>query len=424
MKLLSHSLLAAFLALAAAWPAAAHEGHIHADEAAPIAIMPSTGPQIESSGSVFELVATARGHELTIYLDRADTNVPVDGATIEITTDGKPPVAAKPIGAGTYEAEATWLDEPGAKPLVFTVMAGEEADLLNGVLQVSQPVAASAEQHSLMELLAQPVSWLLIAGGVIAGLVVALILRPASRGTTALLFVAGALVFAIPPPAEAHEGHDHAEETPAAAMAMGNVPRRQPDGSVFVPKATQRLLEVRTKPVREETAPRTFEAIGTVIADPSAFGRVQAPMDGLVELGDHGLPYVGQRVQAGQVLARLSPTIPVADLGTMQQLRAEVAGKLKVAEQKLSRLSRISTVVAQSDIEDTRAELEALREQRRVLEEKDIEKIRTQSAGQWCDLGGQRAGRPGGERARHAVRDPRSRSALGGGRGRGHPRRR
>ena len=83
----------------------------------------------------------------------------------------------------------------------------------------------------------------------------------------------------------------------------------------------------------------------------------------------------GQRVQAGQVLARLSPTIPVADLGTMQQLRAEVAGKLKVAEQKLSRLSRISTVVAQSDIEDTRAELEALREQRRVLEEKDIEKF-------------------------------------------------
>ena len=39
-------------------------------------------------------------------------------------------------------------------------------------------------------------------------------------------------------------------------------------------------------------------------------------------------------MQAGQVLARLSPTIPVADLGTMQQLRAEVAGKLKVAEQK------------------------------------------------------------------------------------------
>ncbi len=376
MTLLSHYLLAAFLVVAAARPVAAHEGHDHADEAAPAAMLQSTGPLIESSGSVFELVATARGHDLTIYLDRADTNVPVEGASIEITTDGKPPLAAKPIGAGTYEAEATWLDEPGAKPLVFTVIVGEEADLLNGVLHVANEADVQpAGGLSLTERLAQPVSWLLIAGGVIAGFVVAVMLRPASRGTAGLLVASGALMFAVPRPAEAHEGHDHAEEIPAAAMAVGNVPRRQPDGSVFVPKPTQRLLEVRTQPVREETAPRTFEAIGTVIADPSAFGRVQAPMDGLVELGDQGLPYVGQRVNAGQVLARLSPTIPVADLGTMQQLRAEVAGKLKVAEQKLSRLSRISTVVAQSDIEDTRAELEALREQRRVLEEKDIEKI-------------------------------------------------
>lgn len=375
MKLRSNILLAAFLVLAAACPAAAHEGHVHADQAAPSSMMPSTGPQIESTGSVFELVAAARGHDLTIYLDRADTNVPVDGATLEITTDGKPPVMANPIGAGTYQAEATWLDEPGAKPLVFTVTAGEEADLLNGVLQVPQSAEASAEEHSLSELMAQPVSWLLIAGGVIVGFFVALFLRPTSHRLAVLLFIAGALVFAMPLPLEAHEGHDHAEETPAAAMATGHVPRRQPDGSVFVPKATQRLLDLRTQPVREETAPRTFEAIGNVIADPSAFGRVQAPMDGLVELGDHGLPYVGQRVQAGQVLARLAPTIPIADLGTMQQLRAEVAGKLKVAEQKLSRLSRISTVVAQSDIEDTRAELEALREQRRVLEEKDIEKF-------------------------------------------------
>jgi RND family efflux transporter MFP subunit len=98
-------------------------------------------------------------------------------------------------------------------------------------------------------------------------------------------------------------------------------------------------------------------------------------MDGRIELSGRGISHVGQRVDAGEVLALLSPTIPVADLGTMQQLTAEVAGKLKIAEQKLARLTRIAGVIAQKEIDDTRAELEALREQQRVLATKDAERI-------------------------------------------------
>jgi membrane fusion protein, heavy metal efflux system len=376
MTVLFRTFLAAVFTMAVAWPVAAHEGHDHADEGSPATMLQSMAPRIESTGSVFELVATARGHELTIYLDRADTTVPVEGASIEITTAGKPAAVAKAIAPGTYEAEAVWLDEPGTKPLVFTVMKGEDADLLNGVLHIDDATRAPRSNGlTSAEWLAQPLSWFLVAGGVVAGFVLALLMRPSRGAALVIVTAAGALAFVAPGPAVAHEGHDHAEEKAAVAMPAGDIPRRLPDGSVFVPKPTQRLLEVRTVPVREETAPQTFEAIGTVIADPSAFGRVQAPMDGLVELGDQGLPYVGQRVTAGQVLARLSPTIPVADLGTMQQLRAEVAGKLKVAELKLSRLTRIANVVAQSDIEDTRAEIEALSEQRRVLEEKDVERL-------------------------------------------------
>jgi multidrug efflux pump subunit AcrA (membrane-fusion protein) len=59
----------------------------------------------------------------------------------------------------------------------------------------------------------------------------------------------------------------------------------------------------------------------------------------------------------------------------MQQLRAEVDGKLIVAEQKLERLTRIASVVAKSQIDDTKAELAALREQKRVLQPKDTQKI-------------------------------------------------
>jgi hypothetical protein len=80
-------------------------------------------------------------------------------------------------------------------------------------------------------------------------------------------------------------------------------------------------------------------------------------------------------VEAGEVLAMLSPSMPVYERGSLQQLAAEVEGKVRIAEQKLSRLTRIAGVVPQRDIDDTRAELDALREQRRVLAPKSAEKL-------------------------------------------------
>ena len=133
------------------------------------------------------------------------------------------------------------------------------------------------------------------------------------------------------------------------------------------PKPTQRLLHVRTIIATRQATRQSRVLIGTVVPDPSSFGQVQAPMEGRIELTERGISNVGQRVEAGEVLAYLAPSIPIADLGTMQQLTAEVAGKLKIAEQKLARLERIAGVVAQKDIDDTRAELDALREQQRVL---------------------------------------------------------
>ena len=41
----------------------------------------------------------------------------------------------------------------------------------------------------------------------------------------------------------AGDGHDHGDASPAAS---GNGPKRQPDGSVFLPKPAQRQIGVRT----------------------------------------------------------------------------------------------------------------------------------------------------------------------------------
>lgn len=390
-----------FLGLLLVSSATAGPGHDHGDHGAETASPNVQIPRIESVGSEIELVATAKAHTLTIFLDRSATNEPIDNAEIEVSGEGIAPTKAVRTAVGIYALEANWLDVPGTKALVFMVLAGDVAELLNGTLSVSaNDEHAAPKRAPLAEVLFRTDILAILLGTVALGFVLAFAIRirtkrdidrtstepkisqsgvslVSMRDAAEILVVvvlAGAL---MPSLALAGPGHDHGDggHDEAPVQARGIAPARLPDGSVFVPKATQRLLQVRTAPAAVSSAPRTQELIGTVVSDPAAFGQVQAPMDGRIEVNERGISFPGQRVQAGEVLALLSPTIPLADLGTMQQLRAEVEGKLIIAEQKLARLKKISDVVAQRDIEDTKAEVNALREQTRVLTPKDVEKV-------------------------------------------------
>ena len=76
--------VATFAVLTLALPAFAHEGH----DDAPPPQQTTAVPRLVAEGSDVELVAVAKGHTLTIYLDRIATNAPVDGAKIEISGEG------------------------------------------------------------------------------------------------------------------------------------------------------------------------------------------------------------------------------------------------------------------------------------------------------------------------------------------------
>jgi membrane fusion protein, heavy metal efflux system len=377
-------------------PVSAGPGHDHDHGPQPMGSPgPEAAPRLESTGTDFELVATAEGHTLTIYLDDMASNAPVENATIEISGEGIATAEATPTAPGTYILEADWADQPGTKALIFSVITNDAADLLNGILTIPEPAApANAPSTTILEALRLPVVWLLSLLSALIGAALALLARPRrappaadtaaasntrqpiSRAAAIGVMATAALVSTLGQDASAHEDHSH--DVPAAA-STGNAPRRMADGTVFVPKPAQRLYDVRTAFASQSDVPLTTEWLGTVIPDPTAFGVVQAPMDGQIEPGDHGLPFIGGSVAAGSVLARLTPNIPLADLGTLQQLRADVDGKLRIAEQRLTRLQRIASVIAQRDIEDTQAELDALREQQRVLAPKGVEKIELKS---------------------------------------------
>ena len=282
------------LGLAPLAPAFAHEGHDHGPEPAAV----GTGsPRVAVQSEAYELVGILKRGVLTLYLDRFADNAPVSGAAITATL-GDVEVAATPNPDGTYAVRSPKLAGHGALEVVFAITGPDGDDLLIGTLRLPEAEAAQAQAApaSLRERLragfegvraamtgeGQPRILAGLALGV--GLLLGLALRSRSRWLPATAMVLVALLVSTGY-ALAHEGHDHGPEPAAAAS---DAPQRLPDGGVFLPKPSQRLLEVRTLVVKPETAQRGIQLIGRVIADPNRSGLVQSINGGRVTAPDKG----------------------------------------------------------------------------------------------------------------------------------------
>jgi hypothetical protein len=114
-------------------------------------------------------------------------------------------------------------------------------------------------------------------------------------------------------------------------------------------------------------ATRSVELAGTVIADPNSFGRVQAGHSGHIEAPSGGLPFIGKRVKKGDLLARLHHHIEAYDKGNMQGEIAELQEKIKLHEDRLGRYLKAPEAFPRAKIEETRQELEAMRQKRKQL---------------------------------------------------------
>lgn len=356
IRALCISLVALFLCqslglVAVPRPAYAHAGH---DEAPP-SIDTTLAPRAEAHSPDFELVATARGDRLEISLDRYADNTPVPGATVEVTAAGTTARATEQA-EGVYSITAPWLVQSGSHDVVFAITAGETVDLL--ISQIVVPAAPSAapaapgSAASLFSGLVPPEHgrlWLVGAGMFALGVLVTLLVTRRGRAraiagglaVVIMLILANSVAFA-------HGDEEHgapaaspattprpAGQTGTAPVPLGGAsesPRQLPDGSVFVPKSAQRLFDIRTTLTAAGTAAETLRTVGQIVPDPNRSGLVQAPQGGRIELNERGLPALGQRVRAGDVLAYLVPTDLAPDRGTILPLVASATGVISVAE--------------------------------------------------------------------------------------------
>jgi hypothetical protein len=374
---------AALALLVAAPPALAHPGH--GDEPPPPA---NAAPRAIAHSDIFDLVGVlGPDARLWLYLDRYASAEPIDNAEISATLDGQPVQVTRSAEA-TYVVSHPLLGQAGPRSLIFTITAGSDVDLLPLEIEVPAVAAAAAAapgwRETAMRAAVEPVIWTAGLALVLLGVLVGRVAAPRN-----LPPVVAADTVSLKPRAEPaletpHKTAAGGVPSRAAAAPMALVlalvalpvlaqpldqPRRQPDGSVFVPKPTQRLLGVRATIVDRADAPVSLQLVGQVIADPNASGRVQAPQAGRVESPEGGFPALGSRVERGQTLAYVVPVLGAQERSGVQATLAELDSQIGIAQQRTQRLAGLAGSVSTREIAEARAELDGLRARRAAVAE-------------------------------------------------------
>ncbi|HSV25503.1 MAG TPA: HlyD family efflux transporter periplasmic adaptor subunit, partial [Xanthobacteraceae bacterium] len=301
-------------------------------------------------------------------------------ASITVTINEETVVAAA-TGDGIYSLSSKKFSDRGLIELVFDIKAKEADDLLIGKMMLAgsdrnQGTADAASWYGrLWSYARHSAEDHLILIGLILLFGLALGRALGRRRIRALpilvLAVLGSAVAVTGRPVHAHEGHDH---DAAISVPAGDIARRLPDGRVFVPKPTQRILDVRTVVAKTETVPKAVVLVGRIIADPNRSGLVQSINGGRVIAPEQGLPRLGQTIAKGDVLASVEPPMGMADRTTISERMGELEQMIAVAEAKLKRLRPMAErqVMPQSLVIETEAELAGLHRRREVVRETRI----------------------------------------------------
>lgn len=144
-------------------------GHDHGEEAAPQAGGPAK-PRFAATSDLFELVGVLDGDTLTLYLDHADSNAPVEGAELEFEFDAETPEVEE-LSTGAFSVHLNAAPDEGDYAVVATVITSDAADVLAGTLDVHHAEEAATDEHSHAD---EWLPWGIAGAAVLAMLVVLL----------------------------------------------------------------------------------------------------------------------------------------------------------------------------------------------------------------------------------------------------------
>lgn len=363
------------LTLIASLPSAGHAGPGHSGDEGHSHDAPATAssqsPRVVATSEAYQLVGILKDGVITLYLDREADNAPVANAAIEVS-GGDATAMAEAQQDGTYTVAAEQFAKPGENELQFSIKDGEPFDLLGGVLIVPGAAADHSGHSGETAWLDRPVpaGWAVLAGiGIlVVGVAVGgLFSRRSQLG--AVLLLAALCTASVGERGQAGPGHSGDEghaHGPEVVEGASDSPRRLPDGSVFVPKPTQRLLEVRTRHVAPETVRRALRMPGRVIPNPARTAIVQSTVDGRIAPFNGKFAHVGQRVNAGETLGYVQPVMAEIDRSDFEQTAGHLDQEIALAKNRVEQYKKFSTFPAER-VRTAEIELESLVRRRATL---------------------------------------------------------
>jgi membrane fusion protein, heavy metal efflux system len=141
-----------------------------------------------------------------------------------------------------------------------------------------------------------------------------------------------------------YAGPGHGQDNPTVTGFAVDIPKRQANGFLSIPKSAQRQLSVLTEVIASAEHSRSYDLAGKVVMDPNFGGKVQAIVAGRITPGPKGFPLPGQLVKKGEVLAFVTP-------------EAGPKGTRSLAESRLKRFRELSDTVPRKLIDEAEAAL-------------------------------------------------------------------
>lgn len=340
----------------------ADAGHSHGEPTAKQALVLNTAPNIRlmQTGKTFEIVLKvaidAKEPELTAYIADPESNLPIIKATVTLPF-------------GSQELSLTETDKKG-------IYQTKLHNISNGILSIVVKKEKFSETFTFENVVlpsTQSSSYLFLILLLLGATGLVLFrkkLKFLRRNNVPFLLIALIFTFDVSI-LSAHMGEDHGskekdkEENHEHATDSGLT---NTTSGIIVPKELQLHLNMTTEKVIERSVKQTVRLIGHVISDPSGYARLQASQNARVlNDSEYPLPLPGQKIKKDQVILSIQPTLGKVETSEQKTALYKIESEIVKLRKEVERREKLGQYATKKDLENARAELEAVIKQKEEI---------------------------------------------------------